>query len=60
MEGLVMLIFLFLVLGVPFFINASLAKSRGKSVAFVMLLTLLFNWLITIILFFLPETKKQQ
>jgi len=42
----------------PFFINAKLAKSRGKSVALMMLLTFIFSWIVTLILAFLPKIEK--
>jgi len=44
----------------PFFINASLAKSRGQSVALMLLLTLILSWIVTIILFFMPRTDLKQ
>jgi isoprenylcysteine carboxyl methyltransferase (ICMT) family protein YpbQ len=43
---------------IPFFINASLAKSRGKSVALILLLTFIFSWLVTLILAFLPKVEN--
>lgn len=57
--GLVELgILIFLGLGVwCFIINVKLARSRGKSVAGVVLLTFFFSWLVTLILFFLPASK---
>ena len=42
----------------PFFINAALAKSRGKSVILTLLLTFIFSWLVTLILAFIPKEKK--
>jgi len=48
---------LFIILGflLPFLLNASLARSRGKSVALMLLLTLFFSWIVTLILAFLPK-----
>ena len=42
----------------PFFINAVLAKSRGKSVILILLLTFIFTWLVTLILAFIPKEKE--
>jgi hypothetical protein len=44
---------LFLLL--PFILNASLAKSRGKSVALMLLLTVVFSWIVTLVLAFMPK-----
>lgn len=54
-----LLIFLIIVLGffLPFFINASLARSRGKSVILMLLLTIIFSWVVTLILAFLPKAE---
>lgn len=49
---------LFLVL--PFIINASLAKSRGKSVPLMLILTLLFSWIVTLILAFMPVVVSKE
>jgi len=46
-----------LALALPFFINTRLAKSRGTSVATVILLTLLFSWVVTLILTIMPAQK---
>ncbi len=43
----------------PFFINASLAKSRGKSVALVLLLTCIFSWIVTLLLAIMPKVELQ-
>ena len=42
----------------PFIINAYLAKSRGKSVVLMLLLTIIFSWLVTLILAFFPKIEK--
>lgn len=42
----------------PFIINASLAKSRGKSVALMLFLTLIFSWIVTLILAFMPKVSE--
>lgn len=54
---LVVLFFILFVL-LPFFINASLAKSRGKSIILMLLLTLIFSWIVTLILAFMPKVKN--
>ena len=43
----------------PFFINISLARSRDKSITLMVILTLLFSWLVTLILAFVPKAQKQ-
>ena len=42
----------------PFIINAYLAKSRGKSVVLMLLLTIIFSWIVTLILAFFPKIEK--
>ncbi len=51
--------FLVIVLGffLPFIINAPLAKSRGKSVILMLLLTIIFSWIVTLILAFMPKAE---
>jgi len=44
----------------PFILNAKLAKSRGKSVALMLLLTFIFSWIVTLILAFLPKVDEAQ
>lgn len=44
----------------PFFINATLARSRGKSVVLMLLLTIIFSWIITLILAFIPKVSTAQ
>lgn len=57
----VLVIFFVLLIGIlPFIINASLARSRGKSVFLMLLLTLIFSWIVTLILAFMPKVQKEQ
>lgn len=53
-------VLLFLVGGylLPFFINAVLASSRGKSVVLMLLLTAIFSWIVTLILAMLPRATR--
>jgi len=44
----------------PFIINGFLAKSRGKSILLMLLLTLIFSWIVTLILAFMPKVPKQE
>ena len=39
----------------PFIINARLAKSRGKSVVLILFLTIIFSWIVTLILALMPK-----
>ncbi len=58
-----MLLFLLVVLAgivLPFIINAKLAKSRGKSVMLMLLLTLIFSWIVTLILAFMPKVEESK
>jgi len=50
-------VFIVIILGffLPFIINISLAKSRGKSVVLMLALTLIFSWIVTLILAFMPK-----
>ncbi len=41
----------------PFIINANLAKSRGKSVALMLFLPVIFSWIVTLILAFVPKVQ---
>lgn len=52
------LVFIPLFIILPFVINAKLARSRGKSVALILLLTFIFSWIVTLILAFMPVTEK--
>jgi hypothetical protein len=54
---LIILLFIFFVVILPFIINARLAKSRGKSVALMILLTFFFSWIVTLILAFMPKVE---
>lgn len=49
----------FLVVFLPFIINAKLASSRGKSVVLMLLLTIFFSWIVTLILAVLPAKDQQ-
>jgi len=44
----------------PFFINLSLAKSRGQKVGLILILTLLLSWIVTVILWFMPKIDAGQ
>ncbi|BDD88737.1 hypothetical protein [Desulfofustis limnaeus] len=44
----------------PFIINAKLAASRGKSVPLILLLTLIFSWIVTLILAFMPVERSRK
>jgi len=50
--------FLLIFLLLPFLINARLAVNRGKNVVMALILTCIFSWIVTLILFFLPEVKQ--
>jgi hypothetical protein len=52
-------IFLFIFLFLPFPINYYLAITKGKHESMTMLLTLVFSWVVTLILFFLPEKEAK-
>lgn len=54
---LIVLLVIFAIYILPFIINASLAKSRGKSVALMLLLTFFFSWVVTLILAFIPKAE---
>ena len=51
----VIAIILFIGFLLPFIINVNLAKSRGKSVVLMLLLTLIFSWIVTLVLAFMPK-----
>lgn len=55
LDGVHIIFLLFLLL--PFFLNASLAKSRGKSVALMLVLTIVFSWIVTLVLAFMPKIE---
>ena len=52
-------LWIFCVYLLPFIINAILARSRGKSVALMLFLTLIFSWIVTLILAFMPKVQKK-
>lgn len=56
-------VFILVVLGLiflPFFINDSLARSRGKNPWLILLLTCIFSWVVTLILVMLPVPVVQK
>jgi len=53
----IVLLGVFVVFFLPFIINASLAKSRGKSVFLMLILTFIFSWLVTLVLAVLPKKE---
>lgn len=55
----ILILVIFCIYLLPFIINAILARSRGKSVALMLLLTLIFSWIVTLILAFMPNVRKQ-
>ena len=60
-EGITKLLGILIGFGIailPFIINAYLAKSRGKSVVLMLLLTIIFSWIVTLILAFFPKIEK--
>jgi hypothetical protein len=61
-ELIVFVIFPLTILGLvlPFFVNYKLAKTRGKDVLMVMLLTMVFSWFVTLLLVLLPETHSKE
>ncbi len=42
----------------PFVLNVELARSRGKNVALMLVLTFFFLWIVTLILVFLPSKAQ--
>ena len=56
--GVVFVLLVLLGFFLPFIINANLAQSRGKSVILMLLLTLIFSWIVTLILAFMPKVEK--
>ena len=42
----------------PFVLNVELARSRGKKIALVMVLTFFLSWIVTLVLFFLPSQEQ--
>jgi DNA-directed RNA polymerase subunit RPC12/RpoP len=49
---------LFFMYIVPAILNVNLAKRRGHSVAIIVILTLVFSWLITLLLVFMPGQQN--
>ena len=58
-QELIILLVIFFTIILPFILNASLARSRGKSVLLILLLTFIFSWIVTLILAFLPKVETQ-
>jgi len=58
-QELIILFVIFFTIILPFILNASLARSRGKSVLLILLLTFIFSWFVTLILAFLPKVETQ-
>ncbi len=54
---LIILLVIFLIF-VPFIVNARLARSRGKSIGLILLLTFFFSWLVTLFLAFMPKVES--
>lgn len=44
----------------PFLLNGYLARSRGKSVILMLLLTLIFSWIVTLVLAFMPRVENRE
>jgi hypothetical protein len=57
--GMNLFVFIFLFV-VPFPLNYYLAVTRRKNVFFMLVLTLIFSWIVTLILAFVPVDKKAQ
>jgi len=53
-------LFIVVLILLPFFLNIFLARSRGKSVILMLLLTLVFSWVVTLILAFLPKKEQEK
>ena len=62
LDGGVVVVLLLALCGfiLPFIINASLAASRGKSVPLMLLLTVIFSWIVTLVLAFMPRVDKAE
>lgn len=50
-------LFILLVIFLPFILNYNLAKSRGKSIVLMLLLTFIFSWIVTLILAIMPKVE---
>lgn len=57
--GGMIIVFGVLFIFLPFLINSVLARTRGKSVALILLLTLIFSWVVTLILAFMPKVPAE-
>jgi len=57
---LFILLIVFAGIFLPFIINAKLAKSRGKSMILMLLLTVIFSWIVTLILAFMPKIEESK
>ncbi len=44
----------------PFIVNYYLAGTRGKNILFMLLLTIPFSYLVTVVLALLPEVEKEE
>lgn len=53
-----LLIVLFFLL--PFVINPFLARSRGKNILLIIVLTIIFSWFVTLILAFMPKEERYE
>ena len=53
-------LFVLFVIFAPFVINARLSISRGKDVFLMLFLTIIFSWIVTLILAFLPEKPQSE
>ena len=59
--GIIGVLFFLLIFSIlPFIINAKLARSRGKSVPLMLLLTLVFSWIVTLILAVMPRADAEE
>ena len=58
--SVILLILLLLIIFIPFILNFFLAQSRGKSVVLMLLLTIIFSWIVTLILACLPRVENHQ
>jgi RsiW-degrading membrane proteinase PrsW (M82 family) len=57
--GILAVICVICIIFLPYIINANLAKSRGKSVLLMLFLTLIFSWIVTLILAFMPRVENK-
>lgn len=59
-SDIIVLLFILAILFLPFILNFFLAQSRGKSVVLMLLLTIIFSWIVTLILACLPRVENHQ